>query len=143
MLFGKKQRRITRLLLVEDEPLVAFDTEHLLSDDNYEVVATVDRVADALAILADGVDVHLVLADVTLADGSGMDVARAAAAREVPVLFVTGGCPDGAQDVAAGVLAKPYGKRDLLAAIAAIEATMDGRRPKRMPSGLRLFDQVS
>ena len=44
MIFGRKRRVITRLLVVEDEPLVAFDTEHLLTEEGYEVVATVDRV---------------------------------------------------------------------------------------------------
>ena len=51
MIFGRKRRVITRLLVVEDEPLVAFDTEHLLTEEGYEVVATVDRVADAVAAI--------------------------------------------------------------------------------------------
>jgi CheY-like chemotaxis protein len=139
MLFGKKKRQITRLLVVEDEALVAFDTEHLLSDANYEIVATVDRVADALAVLADGKAVDLVLADVSLADGSGLDVARAARERGVPVMFVTGSCPPEATELAAGCLSKPFAQRDLLAAIEAIEAGLQGKPPKRMPSGFRLF----
>ena len=139
MLFGKKKRLITRLLVVEDEPLVAFDAEHLLRDAKYEIVATVDRVADALAEIADGKPIDLVLADVTLADGSGLDVARAALERGVPVLFVTGNCPVEATTLAAGCLSKPYSQRDLLAAIAAIEARMAGSEPKKLPSGLRLF----
>jgi len=79
MLFERKKRRITRLLLVEDEPLVAFDAEHLLIAEHYEVIATVDRVARAVAIIGDGRAIDLVLVDVELADGSGVDVARAAA----------------------------------------------------------------
>ena len=141
MLFGKKKRRITRLLVVEDEPLIAFDTEHLLSDDDYEVVATVDRVADALAVIGDGRAIDLVLVDVNLADGSGVDVARAAHARGIAVLFVTGACPVEAQAIAAGCLAKPYAQRDLLGAIGAIESTLEGKRPKRLPSGMTLFGQ--
>ena len=142
MLFGKKKRRITRLLLVEDEPLVAFDNEHLLTDQDYEIVATVDRVADALAAIASEEDIHLVLADVTLADGSGIDVARAAHARGIPVMFVTGGCPSEAEALASGCLAKPYAQRDLLAAIVAIEAALDGKPPRRLPSGFRLFERA-
>jgi len=30
MLFDKTRRRISNILIVEDEPLVAFDNEHLL-----------------------------------------------------------------------------------------------------------------
>ena len=52
MIFGRKKRSIVRLLVVEDEPLVAFDTEHLLTEQDYEIVATVDRVSDAVAVLA-------------------------------------------------------------------------------------------
>ena len=139
MLFGKKKRRIVRLLLVEDEPLVAFDTEHFLRDAEYEVVATVDRVTDALAIIEASDELDLVLVDISLADGSGIDVARVAHAAGVPVLFVTGACPEGGREVAAGCLSKPYAQRDLLAAITAIEAVLDGKPPKRMPNGFNLF----
>lgn len=139
MLFGKKKRQITRLLVVEDEPLVAFDTEHFLSDARYDIVATVDSVADAIAVLNGGKAIDLVLVDVSLSDGSGVDVARAARARGVPVLFVTGSCPAEATELAAGCLSKPYAQRDLLAAIGAVEAGMQGKNPKRLPAGLRLF----
>jgi len=142
MIFGRRKRRITRLLLVEDEPLVAFDNEHFLTDASYEIVATVDRVADALDVIASGTAIDLVLADVTLADGSGMTVARAAGERAVPVLFVTGNCPVEAPEVAAGCLSKPYAPRDLLAAIQAVEAQLEGKPTKRLPPGLRLFERV-
>ena len=139
MLFGKKKRLIVRLLVVEDEPLIAFDTEYFLTESKFTVVATVDRVSDALAVIESGSAIDLVLADVSLSDGSGLDVARAALAKGVPVLFVTGNCPIEATTLAAGCLSKPYSQRDLLGAIAAIEATLGGTAPKRLPSGLRLF----
>lgn len=142
MIFGRKQRRIARLLLVEDEPLVAFDTEHLLTEDGYQVVATVDRVSDAVALVGDGQAIDLVLTDINLTDGSGVDVARAANARGIPVLFVTGHFPSEAEALATGCLAKPYAARDLLAAIGAIEATLGGRKPRRLPGGFRLFDRI-
>ena len=89
MLFGKRERAIRRIVIVEDEPLVAFDNEHLLRECGYDVVATVDTLADAVRVLAEE-EVDLVLSDIKLSgDGDGMDVARAAAARQVPVLFVT------------------------------------------------------
>ena len=143
MLFGKKKRRISRLLIVEDEPLVAFDTEHFLREAEFEIVATVDRVSAALKVIRGGGDVELVLVDISLADGSGLDVARAAHAIGIPVLFVTGTCPEGARDVAAGCLSKPYAQRDLLAAIHAIEAVLEGRKPKKLPSGFNLFQKAA
>lgn len=139
MVFGRKQRRIARLLIVEDEPLVAFDTEHLLGEEGYQVVATVDRVADAVAVIATGDAIDLVLADVELSDGSGVEVARAAHARDIPVMFVTGGCPAEGEALAMGCLAKPYPPRALLAAIRAVENALEGRPPRRLPTGFKLF----
>ncbi len=139
--FGRKKRRITRLLVVEDEPLVAFDAEHLLEDAGYEVVGTVDRVSAAVMLIGDGSSIDLVLADVNLADGNGLEVAKAAHAVDVPVMFVTGQRPVEAMSVAIGCLTKPYAQRDLLAAIEAVDATLDGRTPKRVPAGFSLFVQ--
>jgi DNA-binding response OmpR family regulator len=144
MIFGRsKKRRIERLLLVEDEPLVAFDTEHFLGEAGFEVVATVDSVADGLRVIDEEADIDLVLLDLSLSDGSGTEVARAAHERGIQVLFVTGNCPGEAMAVAAGCLSKPYPQRDLLAAIDAIEAVIEGNEPKRLPSGLSLFRKAA
>jgi DNA-binding response OmpR family regulator len=140
MLFARKKRQIVRLLVVEDEPLIAFDTEHFLTDAAYQIVATVDRVVDAVRVIDSGTAIDLVLVDVRLADGSGIDVARAARGHDIPVLFVTGNMPDEATAFARGCLTKPYAPRDLIGAIAAVEGAIHGKPPKRMPAGLRLFD---
>ncbi|MES2058836.1 MAG: response regulator [Pseudomonadota bacterium] len=139
MLFGKKKRRICKLLIVEDDPLVAFDTEHFLREAEFEIVATVD----AMSVIRDGHEIDLVLVDISLADGSGIDVAREAHAHGLPVMFVTGDCPAGGQDVAVGCLAKPYAQRDLLTAIDVIEAVLEGRKTRRLPSGLKLFEKAA
>lgn len=139
MVFGRRQRSRSRILIVEDEPLVAFENEHFLGEAGYEVVATVDRCADALAALERG-GIDLVVTDVRLSgEGSGIDVARAAGAQGLPVLFVTGACPEEARELAVGCLAKPYPARDLLAAIEAVEDKAAGRAPRRVPKGLSLF----
>lgn len=140
MLFVKKKRLIERVLLVEDEPLVAFDTEHFLTHEGFEIVATVDSVTDALAAIARDAAIDLVLVDVELVDGSGVEVARAAQAQGVRVIFVTGNCPGEARGLAAGCLSKPYPQRDLLAAITAIEAVIAGEKPpRRLPGSFSLF----
>jgi CheY-like chemotaxis protein len=142
MVFGRRKRVITRLLICEDEPLIAFDNEHALTEEGFEVVATVDKVADAIAVLDANADVHLVLADVSLADGNGIDLARQAHARGVPVIFCTGDCPEGGRAYARGCLAKPYSPADIIDAIAVIDGQLQGRaRPRRLPRGFSLFDQ--
>lgn len=140
MFFGRKKRHIVRLLVVEDEPLVAFDNEYSLSDAGFTVVATVARADAAIAALKDGID--LVVSDVQLDEGSGLDVARAAQAAGIPVLFVSGAMPAEAQSLAAGCLAKPYAPRDLVAAIRAIDTTLAGGKVGRLPGGLTLFENV-
>lgn len=140
IMFGKKKRHIARILVVEDEPLVAFDTEHFLTSEGFKIVATVDSVKAALRELAKERQLDLVLLDVELADGDGVEVARAAHARGVPVLFVTARCPENAAALAAGCLAKPHPQRDLVAAIDAIDAVASGGKPpRRLPERLVLF----
>jgi DNA-binding response OmpR family regulator len=136
---GGRRRAIQTILIVEDEPLVAFDNEHLLAQAGYDVVATVDDYHHAVAVIeAGGID--LVIADVTLrGDRSGVDVARHAHASGVPVLFVTGACPTDAQALAIGCLAKPYSQRDLLLAIEVADAVMRSAKPPRAPIGMSLF----
>lgn len=142
MLFGRRERAIRRIIVVEDEPLVAFDNEHMLSDAGYEVVATVDTLAQAAKVI-ETEQLDLVLSDIKLrGPGDGMDVARAAAAKGVPVLFVSGNCPVEARSLAVGCLAKPYSDRMLKAALDALDARFQGKAVKKVPAGLSLYDPV-
>jgi DNA-binding NarL/FixJ family response regulator len=139
MLFSRKARKLRRVLVVEDEPLVAFDNEHVLADAGYEVVGTVDTAEAAIELMAENPP-DIVLCDVTIAgERDGMDVARAAGEKDIKVLFVTASCPLEAQALAVGCLAKPYLPRDLSDAIAAVDATLAGRKPRRVPGNLSLY----
>ena len=90
MLFGKPKRIVKRILIVEDEPLTAFENETMLEEAGYIVVATHDRYADAVATL-DRETIDLILSDIRLSGKrSGIDLARIAKAKNVPVLFATG-----------------------------------------------------
>lgn len=143
MLFGKRERAIRRIVIVEDEPLVAFDNEHLLREAGYEVVATVDSLADAVRVIGGDEGVDLILSDIKLnGDGDGMDVARAAAARSVPVLFVTANCPIEARSLGIGCLAKPYTDKMLRNALETLERKLQGKPVKRLPAGLSLYERA-
>ena len=140
MLFGKRKRIVNRILIVEDEPLTAFDNENLIGDAGYQVVATVDRFADAIETL-DKEQVDLILSDVRLTgERTGIDLAREAKRRGIPVLFVTGASPDDAGELAIGVLMKPYTDRTLRSALAVVDCYLAGKKA-RPPRGLTLFEQ--
>jgi DNA-binding response OmpR family regulator len=140
MLFGKRERAIRRIVVVEDEPLIAFDIEHMLGDAGYEVVATVDNLADVTRLIAEEA-IDLILSDIQLrGDGDGLDVARAAAAKNVPVLFVSGNCPADAQTLGVGCLAKPYSEKTLRSALTALDRKLRGETVKRLPPGLSLYE---
>ena len=139
MIFGKRERRIRRILIVEDEPLVAFDNENMLQDADYEVVATVDSYADAAAAI-EANEIDLVLTDLRLSgEGDGADVARAAGAKNIPVLLVTGNCTEEAEQLVLGRLAKPYSERMLLNALKTIDEHLQGKDIGNLPDELVLF----
>ncbi|MCA1653935.1 MAG: response regulator [Sphingomicrobium sp.] len=139
MLFGKRNKIVKRILVVEDEPLTAFDNETLIESAGYDVVATCDNVTDALTTL-DESEVDLILSDVKLSgQRTGCDLAREAGKRGVPVLLVTGRCPDDARELAIGCLMKPYTDKVLKDAIKAVEEFLAGKTPK-LPKGLELFE---
>ena len=139
MLFGKRKRVVKRILVVEDEPLTAFDNEVALGDLGYDVVATLDSFKHAIELL-DSEDVDLVLSDVRLTgDQSGLDLARSAKKRGIPVLFSTGHeLPDEARAVAVGCLRKPYTERQLKTALETIDRILAGESVKA-PKGLDLY----
>ena len=139
MLFGKRRKKIQRILIVEDEPLIAFDTEHALTDAGYDVVATVDSVEAAIAVIQTK-DVDLALVDLGLNDGgNGVEVAAAARREGKHVLFVTGRCPRGASSLGVGCLEKPFAQKDVRAAIEAVEEMLARGSVKKVPPGLILY----
>ena len=139
MLFGKRNRIVKRIVIVEDEPLTAFDNEVMLADFGYEVVATLDSFDQAISLL-DREEVDLVLSDVRLSGKrSGLDLARAAKNRGVPVLFSTGHeIPEEGKAVALGCLTKPYTERQLKNALEAVDKVLAGEKVKS-PKGLDLY----
>ena len=142
MLFGKRERMIRRIMVVEDEPLVAFDNEYMLKDAGYEVVATVDSLAAAREVI-ETEPLDLVLTDIKLnGDGDGTGVARIARGRGVPVLFVTGHCTEEAKALAMGCLAKPYSEKVLKGALDALDRHLQGRHLKKLPPQLTLYEQA-
>jgi CheY-like chemotaxis protein len=121
----------TRILLVEDHLDTALVMRLLLEKAGYQVVLA-DSVAKALAAVDD--TIALLLSDIALPDGSGLDVMRRVllAHRSVTGIALSGyGSPeDLGRSRAAGFarhLVKPFEVPDLLRVI---EELLPGRRPR-------------
>ena len=110
-----------RILLVEDESAIAEPLTEGLTREGFSVT----RAATAAAALAAG-ETDLVLLDLRLPDGDGLDVCRGLRERsDVPIIIVTArgeeadrvvGLELGADDY----IVKPFGLRELIARIRAV-----------------------
>jgi CheY-like chemotaxis protein len=133
-----------RVLVIEDEALVALEIESLLTAAGHVVVgAAEDRVSAAELARRTDPPPDLALVDMRLANGaSGLEVAAYMVTLGIAVLFVTGNCPaERGQGLAVGCLHKPFTESELPASVAVAEAILH-RRPllRRLPSGLHLYD---
>jgi CheY-like chemotaxis protein len=139
MLFGKRKRIVNRILIVEDEPLTAFDNEVMLGDLGYEVVATLDSFEDAIELI-DREKIDLILSDYRLSSQrTGLDLARAAKNRGIPIIFSTGHeLPPESMQLALGCINKPYSERTLKLALNAVDRRLSGKIAKP-PKGVELF----
>ncbi len=119
--------RVPRVLIVEDELLVAWHLESLVREQNLEVCALVPDGSGAIE-QADDLDVDLVLMDIRLAGGmDGIEAARRIRQnRTTPIIFVTAhGDPATRETIertvpGAPVLAKPITGDRLREAIASV-----------------------
>jgi DNA-binding NtrC family response regulator len=80
-----------RVLVVEDEPLVAEDLKALLAEAEGVPVGPASSVREAQHLIKDGPAVDAALLDVNLRDGPVMPVLEALSARGVPTVVYTGG----------------------------------------------------
>lgn len=106
-----------RVLVVEDEVIVAMQLEDLLRDMGCAVVGPACRLEDALEMAEiEGLDAAVL--DVNLNGRSVCPVAIRLRARGVPVVYATGYGQAGCRELPAGaVLQKPYLPADLVAAL--------------------------
>ncbi|TCM54394.1 light-regulated signal transduction histidine kinase (bacteriophytochrome) [Rhizobium sp. PP-F2F-G48] len=104
-----------RVLLVEDQMLIAMDVESMLADHGIQTVLTAASADEALAKLAT-FKPDVAILDVNLGTGTSIEVATELTRRDIPFLFATGygnmsPIPSGFASVP--VVRKPY-ERDAL-----------------------------
>ena len=99
-----------RILIVEDEPLIALMLEDFVELSGNSVAGCADCVGDALVLIARG-SVDAAILDVNLRGGEkSWPIADALAASGIPFLFASGGSDDQIAEAHRGrpVLSKPF-----------------------------------
>jgi len=80
-----------RILILEDDPLIALDLESIVEGQGHEVVGTVDSLAAARAELKRGFDFALL--DIDVVDGKSFGLAMTLLERRIPFAFVSASRP--------------------------------------------------
>ena len=108
-----------RILVLEDEPLIALDLASTLEDAGWAVIGPAGTLAAARRLLDAG-DPDLACLDLNIGTETSHDLARDLLARGVPVVFVSGrdarALPEDLRNVP--VLGKPVRTSALLATLA-------------------------
>jgi DNA-binding response OmpR family regulator len=81
--------RDTRILVVEDEPLLAMQMQSALEGEGADVVGPACNLARAIS-LAEGEPITAAVLDIRLGPNSVVPVARALAERNIPFVFYSG-----------------------------------------------------
>lgn len=114
-----------RILVVEDEFLIALELESLLQDAGHDVVGIAASFQEAIS-LAEALRPDLAFVDIHLADGlTGVEIARTLSDQHrVTVLFMTANAKRIPEDFAGarGVIAKPYTEHGVKEALAYVMA---------------------
>lgn len=133
-----------RILVVEDEALIALELECLLDDLGHVTIGVVGSSQEAIA-LGRSAAPDVALVDIHLIDGpTGIEVARALSAdRRTTVVFMTANSKRIPPDFAGafGVIAKPYSERAVANALHYVAERRAGRTPPAEGlDGFRLAD---
>jgi DNA-binding NarL/FixJ family response regulator len=112
-----------KVLIVEDDPLIAIDIEQILSNLNFRVSGTAFNADDALQCLKNNTP-DIVLLDVNLeSDKDGINIAEIINEKyQLPFIYLTAHADKNTLERAkktkpAGYIIKPFDERDLLAGI--------------------------
>jgi CheY-like chemotaxis protein len=114
-----------RILIVEDEPLVAMLVADLLRDDGADVLGPAETIDVALTLLADGAVEgvpHVAVLDMNLGGDPCDPIAEALVTRGIPFVLATGYGPEAVPErfAAAPVVSKPFETEELVRVLAAL-----------------------
>ena len=111
----------TRILIVEDEMLIAMLLEDMIADLGHEIVGPFHSLETGLAAVADA-NYDIAILDMNLGSKSSIPIAEELQRRGVPFAFATGHSREHLDPrfFDAHVIAKPFDERSLEAAIRAL-----------------------
>jgi response regulator of citrate/malate metabolism len=131
-----------RILIIEDEALVAMELRFVLEDLGHEVVGIAADAHTARQVVRE-TEVDLALVDIHLSDGpTGIELGRELAQQQhVTVMFMTANPGMVRNGVAGtiGVLSKPTDEQAVQTAVDYAWSRRQGRPIEYAPPGLQLF----
>jgi len=139
----------TKILIVEDDPIISHDIELILNKEGYEVVGRAYNATKAIDILASGT-IDFVLLDIHLGRGeNGIHVAgKINSQYKIPYIFLTSFSDKETLSAAMehgpyGYLVKPFQEATLLStvALALNNFRLQSNKPQFKTDGVELTDQ--
>lgn len=131
---------MARILIVEDEILVACEMQAILEDHGHACVGIAADLAAAESLMDAAIDLALV--DLNLRDGlTGPEIGRRLSSARVPVIFVTANPRQIGDGIAGtiGVLTKPTDADTLIAAVTYALEFAAGKDAPTPPPAMRMF----
>ena len=115
---SSQQRALPRILVIEDEPLLAMDMAGMLSDAGFEAVSPASSLGEAMQAAAKR-DFDAVVLDANLAGKPVDELAALLTRANVPFAFVTGYGREGLPKAfaSAPMLAKPFSVEAFIATV--------------------------
>jgi DNA-binding response OmpR family regulator len=116
-----KTPQSARILIVEDEPLVAEDLRTVLVDAGFEIAGVAARVATALSLI-ETVACDAAIVDANLAGASASPVAAVLSARGLPFIVLSGYTREQLQSEFSGgfFIEKPYRLTEVIDSLSTI-----------------------
>ncbi|EKJ96618.1 response regulator [Agrobacterium sp. CMT1] len=117
-----------KILIVEDEALLAMELESEVEEAGHEIVGVAAESKQALSLIEKS-SPQFAFVDIQLLDGpTGIDVGRHLASRSIPYVFVSGNLKRIPEDFAGalGAIEKPYTMNGLQNALEFIDTIVNG-----------------
>lgn len=108
-----------RLLIVDDEPLIAFEVEDTLKRAGYDIAGLAGSVRQALALIEKDSDIDIAVVDANLNDEDAMPIISRLRDRQIPFVIISGYSQEQIGSWAADVplIRKPLRYTELTAAL--------------------------